>query len=81
MVGTIWNWVGPVCATETNVAMPANDDHIEPMRLIDASRDSNFDLNEEEKTHLAECDVCSQVFGVLVRAFDKESARGNGFAA
>jgi hypothetical protein len=61
--------------------MPANDEHIEPMRLVDASRDTNFQLTEEERMHLGECPECLQVFGVLVRALSKQTSRGNGFAA
>ena len=51
------------------------------LRLVDASRDSHFELTVEEKAHLDRCYQCQQVFGVLVRAFSKQTSRGNGSAA
>jgi hypothetical protein len=62
--------------------MSWNDEqlHIRTIRLFDLGRDSDFELTEEEKKHLSDCEECKAVVAVFARQFrrqrphDKESA-------
>ena len=51
------------------------DEHIQPLRLFNLSQAqeaaSGFQLNEDEKKHLHECEECQNVLEVFARQFSK----------
>jgi hypothetical protein len=62
--------------------MAGSEEHLEPHRIVDLSRNSTLELTGAEKTHLDECEECQRVLAVLVRHFSKQiPAHDNGHAA
>ena len=50
--------------------MPSgSDEHMEALRLVEFSRDSGFQLTDEESMHLLDCAECQELFVVLVLWF------------
>jgi hypothetical protein len=51
------------------------DEHIQPLRLFTLSQAqeaaSGFQLNEDEKKHLHECEECQDLLEVFARQFSK----------
>jgi hypothetical protein len=54
-----------------------SDQHMEPLRLVEFSRDSGFQLTDEESMHLLDCAECQELFVVLILWF-KQRLQGNG---
>ena len=54
----------------------AGTDHIRPLRLFDLSQaeedQSGFQLTEEEKQHLRNCEECQDILAVFARQFGKQ---------
>ena len=46
-------------------------DHIQPLRLFDLARHSRFEITEEERKHLRECEECERILEVFARQFEK----------
>jgi len=51
--------------------MPESDEHLKPLRLFDLARHSRFEITEQERKHLNECEECQRVLDVFARQFTK----------
>ena len=67
-----WN---SVCKRTFAEGLMKADEHIQPLRLFNLSQAqeaaSGFQLNEDEKNHLHECEECQNVLEVFARQFSK----------
>jgi hypothetical protein len=53
--------------------MQESDEHFKPLRLFDLARHSRFEITEEERKHLGQCEECQSVLEVFTRQFTKPS--------
>ena len=53
--------------------MAESDEHLKPLRLFDLARHSRFEITEEERKHLRECEECERILEVFARQFNKPS--------
>jgi hypothetical protein len=49
--------------------MAKSDEHFKPLRLFDLARHSRFEITDEEKEHLHECEECQSILDVFARQF------------
>src|SRR5215467_4629307 len=52
--------------------MARTEEHIKPLRLLDVARDRGFELTENQKKHLRECEECQHVLASLAREFSRQ---------
>jgi hypothetical protein len=51
--------------------MAERDEHLKPLRLFDLARDYGWQITDEERKHLQQCEQCRSIHEVFARQFAK----------